>query len=464
MSEHDRDRRRPNVPGPDGRTGSPGERRTGVTSGRPPRRTEEKSLVERQTTAVAGTRKEKRLIKKEQKNAKYLQKVEEDRATELERNAGVVRTRSGVDVVMLTVILLLLSLGTVMVFSASYPSALAKENDSLYYIKRQAVFVLIGLVVMIIASLINYKFYRKIAIPVFLVALGLLVLVFPFGASEGEAKRWLGIPNTPFSLQPSEVAKIALVLILAWYFDKYREYAVDRINTKPMIFRGVVAPILLVGSTCVLVLLEKHLSGTIIIGLIGFIIMIIAGCSMKWTFLIGGIGAGAAIPAYLFMNPYALKRITTFFDKNADILDEKWQTNQGLYAIGSGGLFGVGLGSSRQKYSYVSAAQNDFIFTIWCEEMGFIGAVVLIALFLFFMWRGFKIAMNAPDTFSSLTAYGITAKVGIQAFINIAVCCDVGPNTGVSLPFFSYGGSSLVILMAEMGILLSISKHSYQRR
>ena len=151
-------------------------------------------------------------------------------------------------------------------------------------------------------------------------------------------------------------------------------------------------------------------------------------------------------------------------NENADVLREKWQTTQGMYAIGSGGPFGVGIGASRQKFSYVSAAQNDFIFTIWCEEMGFVGAVILIALYLIFIRRGFKIAMHAPDTFSALTVFGIISKVGLQAFLNIAVVCDIIPNTGVSLPFFSYGGSSLIILMAEMGIVLSISKHSYQKK
>ena len=213
-----------------------------------------------------------------------------------------------------------------------------------------------------------------------------------------------------------------------------------------------------------LVLLEKHLSGTVIVGLIGLAVMFISGVHPGWMMGLVGVGGGAAVSLFLALNPYAWQRIVTFGDENADKLNEAWQTTQGLLAIGSGGFLGVGLGASRQKYSYVSEAQNDFIFTIWCEEMGFVGAVVIILLFLLFIWRGYVIAMRAPDTFSCLLVIGIISQVGIQAFLNIAVVTDVIPNTGIALPFFSYGGTSLIILLAEMGIVLSVSKHSYQKK
>ena len=215
---------------------------------------------------------------------------------------------------------------------------------------------------------------------------------------------------------------------------------------------------------CGLVLLEKHLSGTIIIGLIGMAIIFVSGADILKMILFYGVPAGLAGGIYLLTNSYALARITTHQNENADVLGEAWQTTQGLYAIGSGRLLGLGLGESNLKNNYVSEAHNDFIFTIWCEEMGFVGAVILIALYGFFIWRGFVIAKSAPDTFSSLTAFGINFQVGIQAALNILVVTDILPNTGVSLPFFSYGGSSLIMLMLEMGVLLSISRHSYQKK
>lgn len=422
------------------------------------------AMAVRRPSELTVSKKELRLIKKRQKIEKFRATCARDEMIERKRNIGIIRVRHGVDRVMLTLILVLLCLGTVMVFSASYPSAIAKYGDSLHYIKRQAIFALMGIGIMALVSFLPYQLFRKFAVPAYVLAMILLVLVLLFGVKDGEAKRWLGIPNSSLSIQPSEVMKTALVLVLAWYMEKYRESIIDRAHTGRMLVRGVIIPASLVGAACVLILLEKHLSGTVIVGLIGISVMLIGGSHIGWT--LGGmtVGGGAAVALFLMKNKYALERITTKLDENADALAEKWQTTQGLLAIGSGGLLGVGLGASRQKFSYVSEAQNDFIFTIWCEEMGFIGAVILIFLYIIFIWRGYKIAMHAPDTFSALTVFGIVTKVGIQTFLNIAVVCDIIPNTGVSLPFFSYGGSSLIILMAEMGIILSVSKHSYQKK
>ncbi|MGM9653681.1 MAG: putative lipid II flippase FtsW [Eubacteriales bacterium] len=379
---------------------------------------------------------------------------------------NIVRVRTNADRVMLALILILLALGSIMVFSASYPSALAEKGDSLYYIKRQLAFIGLGVCVMFAASVLPPAFYRKMALPAYGLAILFLLLVFVpgIGLTEGEAKRWIWIRGTSFTFQPSEFMKVALVMALAWYLDKYRDCVLDRTVKKKYVWYGVCVPSAFVGVACLLVLMEKHLSGTMILGMIGVCVMFIAGVHPGWMAGLLGAAGVSAVSVFLALNPYALKRIITFTDEDADKLNELWQTTQGLLAIGSGGAFGVGLGASRQKYSYVSEAQNDFIFTIWCEEMGFVGAAALIILFLLFIWRGYVIAMRAPDTFSALLVFGIVSQVGIQAFLNIAVVTDVIPNTGISLPFFSYGGTSLVILMAEMGVVLSVSKHSYQKR
>lgn len=377
----------------------------------------------------------------------------------------IVRVRGGVDKIMLAVILILVCLGSVMVFSASYPYAYIKTDgaDSFYIVKKQMVFVALGLFVMFAASLVPYRWYKKWGpFAAYGVSLILLVAVLFVGTKEGEAKRWIYVGN--FSVQPSELMKISLVLILAWYIDHFKPQIDARIDRWQTIKYNVVGPGIFVGTACVLILLEKHLSGTIITGIIAMAVMFVGGCHFGWTISIFGVAGAAAAGLFLLANPYAMERILTFTDENADKLDELYQTTQSIYAIGSGGLFGLGFGQSRQKYSYVGAAHTDFIFAIWCEEMGFIGGAFLVALFIVFVWRGYVIASRAPDTFSMLTVFGITTQVGLQAFLNMCVAADVIPNTGISLPFFSYGGSSLVVLLAEMGILLSISRQYYRKK
>jgi cell division protein FtsW len=247
--------------------------------------------------------------------------------------------------------------------------------------------------------------------------------------------------------------KLGVILILSRYISNNQ-------NVKSDYKKEILIPGIALFSACGLVLLEKHLSGTIIIALIGLSVLFISGASIKKMILTYGASALVGGVVFLLTNSYAMKRIESFLNPNADILSDKWQTTQGLYAIGSGGLFGLGYMNSRQKYSYVSEPQNDFIFTIWCEETGYIGAVALVTIYLLLIIRGYKIAFNANDSFSSLVAFGITSQVAIQALLNMLVVTDLIPNTGISLPFFSYGGSSLVILLAEMGILLAISRYS----
>ena len=361
------------------------------------------------------------------------------------------RLKSKTDLGFLLLLLIILSLGSLMIFSASYPYAKAHYEDGFYYVKRHAIFLIIGLVTMYLMSKIKVDFYKKIAPFVYGICLVLLVVVLFTGFSEGVAKRWLGVPGTPLSFQPSELMKLGIILMLSWYIDKTK-------TKRKNIFNEIILPGIILFTACGLVLLEKHLSGTIILASIGLAILFISGINLKKSILTyGGVGTVGGL-IFILTNSYAMKRIESFFNPNADILSDKWQTTQGLYAIGSGGLWGLGFFGSRQKYSYVSEPQNDFIFTIWCEEMGFVGAVALVIIFIVFIIKGYKIAFRAKDTFSSLLSYGIITQIGIQAFLNMLVVLDLIPNTGISLPFFSYGGSSLIILLAEMGILLSISK------
>ncbi|MBQ3040825.1 MAG: putative lipid II flippase FtsW [Clostridia bacterium] len=371
----------------------------------------------------------------------------------IEHLSEITYKRNKSDRALWIIIFTLLLLGTLMVASASVPYASSHYNDGAYYIKRQVVFLCIGIAIMIFFSSIPIGFYKKISPFYYGICVFLLVIVLFGGFSEGVAKRWLGIPGTPLSFQPSELMKLGIILILSWYAEK-------SYNQNKGFFKEIVVPGLLLFGACGLVLLEKHLSGTVIIALIGISVLFIAGTSVKKMAFSYGLTALVGGVIFLLTNSYAMKRIESFLNPNADVLSDKWQTTQGLYAIGSGGFFGLGFSNSRQKYNYVSEPQNDFIFTIWCEEMGFFGALLVIFLFVLLIWRGYNIALRASDTFSSLVAFGITSQVGIQSFLNMLVVTDLIPNTGISLPFFSYGGSSLVILLAEMGILLSVSRNA----
>ncbi len=402
--------------------------------------------------------------KRENKLVKTRQKSRNAAVAEAKWQEDIVRVRGGIDGAMLAIILILVALGSITVFSASYPEAVRKTADGMTYIKSQILYVTIGFVFMAFMAWLPINFYRSWApVTAYSIAALLLVIVLFIGTSEGVTMRWIDVG--PFNIQPSEIMKLAIILMIAWYFDKYeKQMNNSRVPFGEQYKWNTIYPILILGAACGLVLIGKHLSGTIIVGMIGLLMLIVGGCNLKWLFATGIPLAVLAIGGFLALNPYALKRITTFTDENADKLDELYQTTQSIYAIGSGGLFGVGLGESRQKFSYLSAAHTDFIFAVWCEEWGFIGAVFLIALFLLFMWRGYVIALRAPDKFTMLTAFGITTHVGIQAFFNMCVVADMFPNTGITLPFFSYGGSSLIVLLFEMGILLSISRQYYRKK
>ncbi len=358
-----------------------------------------------------------------------------------------------VDKRLVVIILILLTFGTMMVYSASFPNATIKYGDGYYYLKRHLVFLFIGMVAMLVTSKIPITLYKRASVGFFLLCILLLILVLVGGFSEGLAKRWLGIPGTPLSFQPSELMKLGIILMLSWWADKHK-------NERKNFVKEILVPGIILFGACSLVLLEKHLSGTLILAFIGLSILFISGTNIKKMALTYGVTGVLGAIFFLLTNEYAMKRIESFLNPNADVLSDKWQTTQGLFAIGSGGLWGRGIGNSLLKYSYVSEPQNDFIFTIWCEETGYVGAVVLVLVFLLLIFRGFQIAINADGLYSSLVAFGITCQIGIQALLNILVVTDLIPNTGISLPFFSYGGSSLVILLGEMGILLSISRNA----
>ena len=368
----------------------------------------------------------------------------------------------GVDSFLLFTILILLAYGLVMVFSASYADAAIRQGDSYYFIKKQCMWVFLGLLAMAIATRPRPEHYKMLAVPAYFVACALLVAVLVFGSSGGGAQRWIAItPSIRF--QPSEIAKFALILALAWYYSKFHNEAFDRKNIKRANIYGTIVPIGIIGLVCVLVLFEKHLSGIIIIGSIGLMVMFVSGIRLRLLSVMCLLG-GAGVTAFALLVDYTRRRIDIWFHPELYPQDGGWQTLQGLRAIGSGGFFGLGLGNSRQKFSYVSQPQNDFIYTIICEELGFIGAISVLVLFGLLVWRGFVIAMRAPDRFSQLVAIGITGKVALQVLLNIAVVTNTLPNTGISLPFISYGGSAMLVQLVEMGALLSISRFTLEKK
>ena len=337
-----------------------------------------------------------------------------------------------------------------MLLSASSPSALSESGNSYSYFFRQAIFAVAGLFMMWVISNIDYRFYQKYYKLAYIVAFILLLAVPFIGRTINGAKRWIYVTDT-LSFQPSEMAKLLMIIFYAGILVKNR----DELNKYG---KGFVKHILMVVPIIGLLLIEPHFSASMIIIGIVAIMMIIAGCKF-WHFLVSGLVVGVpGIIGLILLEPYRLQRVTTFLNPWSDPTGDGWQVIQSLYAIGSGGLFGAGLGESKQKYLYIPEPHNDFIFSILAEELGFIGCAVVTILFAIFIWRGILIAMKSPDMFGSLVAIGITAQVAIQVIINIAVVTSSMPATGMPLPFFSYGGTSLFILLCEMGVLLNISK------
>ena len=360
-----------------------------------------------------------------------------------------------VDFTLVVVILLLLSLGLVMVLSASSPSALSDGNSYSFFIK-QAIFAVAGLGAMLFISKIDYRFYKKYYILAYAISILLLIAVLAIGKNVNGATRWIYIGTDALSVQPSEIVKFLMIIFYAAMLTKNRD-RLEKYGKGFWFHLALVLPI--IG----LLIAEPHLSASIVIIGIISIMMIVAGCKF-WHFLATGVVAGIPVLTLLIVKaPYRLQRVTTFLDPWKDMRGDGWQVIQSLYAIGSGGLFGAGLGESKQKYLYIPEPHNDFIFSILAEELGFIGCAAVLILFAVFIWRGVLIAMKAPNMFGSLVAIGITAQVAIQVIINIAVVTSSMPATGMPLPFFSYGGSALFILLCEMGVLLNISKAGAKR-
>ncbi len=348
--------------------------------------------------------------------------------------------------------MVLLTFGLVMMFSASYVYALFYMGNSFYFIGRQLVFAVMGVVAMLVLSNIDYRIFRRLAWPLMGVTVVLLVVVLFMPEQKG-VRRWINLGFTTF--QPSEIAKFSIVILFAHLIaSNYSRMKTFRYGIAPFI--GVLAVMV------ALLMMEPHLSGTVLICLIGATMMFVGGANLKWFGLAGIAGAAglvvlASIPQVI---AYATTRFAYWLDPFSDPQGFGFQTLQSLYAIGSGGLLGAGIGQSMQKYLYLPEPQNDFVFAIVCEELGFVGAVLIIILFALLIWRGFVIAAKARDRFGAMVAVGLTAQVGIQTILNIAVVTNTIPNTGISMPFFSSGGTALLMLLSQMGVILSISRQT----
>ena len=358
--------------------------------------------------------------------------------------------RGPLDVPFLLITLLLLAIGVIMVLSASFARAYydPKLNNATYYFSRQLIFAVAGVGAMYVASRFPIAFYRHFSWLLLLVALGFLVLVPIAGVEANGARRWFSLAGVTF--QPSELAKIAVILFDANLICRYK----SKMGT---IRYGIVPFVVVAGVIVLLLILEPHFSASIIIIAITAVMMFLGGTRLIWFILGGGL---VAVAGFLVLTGtgYTSARISTWLDPFADTSDAGYQIVQSLYSIGSGGLSGLGLGQSRQKYLYLPEEHNDFIFAVVCEELGFIGAVLILLLFALLIIRGYWLAMHCRDRYSFLVCAGITTLLAIQVILNVAVVTNLIPCTGISLPFFSYGGTALLIQLAEMGIILSISR------
>lgn len=354
------------------------------------------------------------------------------------------------DSVIFYTTMLLVFIGIIMVFSASFVQSSFKHNDAYYFLKKNLVYATLGFISMMFTAKIDYRFWKKNAKAIGIIAIILLILVLtPLGIKANGARRWLGVGG--LTLQPAELAKFATIIITAKLIEK-------RYDNIKSLTKGIIPLLIIPSIFFVLIILQPNMStaGTVI--LVTFVMIFVAGMDMKFVFAM--IASGAALFAALVIAaPYRLKRVTSFLDPFQDPLGNGYQVIQGLYALGSGGLFGLGLGKSQQKWFYIPEPQNDFIFSIIGEELGLVGCTVVIMLFVILVYRCVRIALKCPDVFACMVVIGIGAQIGIQAALNIAVATSSMPVTGVALPFISYGGTSLIIFMSAIGIVLNISKH-----
>ena len=382
--------------------------------------------------------------------------AEKMRRKAVERKHLLAAKGGRMDVPFLLLTLLLTAIGLVMLFSASFPSAYYETGNPAYYFKRQAIFAVLGLSAMFVVAKVNYQRWRGAArlLLIFSIFLLILVIIPHVGITNNGATRWLGIDGV-FTFQPSEIAKLAVIVYFADSISKKRE--------KMLQWReGILPYAIILGVISILMLLEPHLSGTILIVGTGAVMMAVGG--MQGWLIGAGIGGVAAV-AVLFVKlvesgviSYGASRIAMWHDPWLDMSDDGYQMVQSLIAIGSGGLLGLGLGKGRQKFMYLPEEHNDFIFAVVCEELGLIGACVIMLIFAMLLLRGFWIALHARDRFGTLLVVGVMTHLGLQVFLNIAVVSGLVPATGISLPFFSYGGTALALQLVEMGIVLSVSR------
>lgn len=356
------------------------------------------------------------------------------------------------DFIIIFSVVLLTSIGIIMVFSASQYSAGIRFDDDLHFLKSQLTWSILGFIVMTIVSNVHYKVFQKYARFLLILCILLLLAVFVpgLGVNANGATRWIGIG--PLTIQPSEITKIGVIIFMADSLSKKKE----EIRT---FSKGILPYILLAGCICGLIILQPNLSTSVVIAVIIFSMLFVAGINLKY---VSGIGV-VALPllfALIFSADYRKDRFTTFLDPWADTAGDGYQIIQSLLAFGSGGLFGQGLGNGKQKLLYIPEPQNDFIFAHIGEELGLIGTTTILILFMLLIWRGIRIALYAPDMFSSLVASGVIFMIAFQVIINVGVATSLMPVTGMSLPFISAGGSSLVFLMAGIGILLNISRYT----
>lgn len=380
--------------------------------------------------------------------------------------------RGPVDLPFLMLVLLLTGIGLVMVFSASYATAYydsrVARNDPTYYFVRQAIFAVAGFAAMYIMSKINYQSLRGLSFFVLALAFICLLLVFTplgFGGDSTGAQRWIRLG--PINFQPSEIAKLGIILFFAARLSKRESRKPMRLKARSLLsgpvavlerlgFWELVPYLLILGAVAALVLIEPHMSGTILILAAGAAVLFAAGVKLYW-FIIGGGATAIGLWMVITGTEYMTKRVEIW--KNPWTTEyDGYQTVQSLYAIGSGGLLGLGLGKSRQKFLYLPEPENDFIFAVLCEELGLVGAIVVLLLFALLIIRGYWIAIHARDRFGSLLVVGFTTLLAVQVFLNIAVVTNLMPTTGISLPFFSSGGTALLIQLFEMGIILSVSR------
>ncbi len=361
-----------------------------------------------------------------------------------------------VDSVFLVLVLLLLAVGLTMLYSASFAQSEYDTGytDSTRYLQKQGICAVIGLAAMVVLSRIPADFWQRFAWPVYGISIALLLSVLVAGESVNGARRWINIGGIQF--QPSEIAKFTMIVMLARLTRSYGSLA-GKFRYGVLGFGAALLGILIPLA------LEKHLSAIMLMGMVAVVMMYVAGTSPKWL-MAGAAAAGVFVLIYITFMGYAGDRVTAWLHPEADPGDTGYQILQSLYAIGSGGIFGLGLGKSRQKYLYLPFQYNDYIFAVICEELGLIGALLIMALFAALILRGYWIALHARDRFSMVLAAGLVSLIAVQTILNLCVVTNLLPSTGIALPFFSYGGTALAVNLGEMGVVLGISRYRYHAK